>query len=81
MAKVLQKKLFFWTSIRIRIKDHLACVCLCLLSAWQLLRFLITFLFIGGLLAAPKTAEVLDLLHSSLNSDAVDDFWIGLDDA
>ena len=38
------------------------------------------FSLLGGLLAAPKTAEVLDLLHSSLNSDAVDDFWIGLDD-
>ena len=34
----------------------------------------------GGLLAAPNTAEVLDLLHSTLNSDQVDDFWVGIDD-
>jgi len=34
----------------------------------------------GGLLAAPSTAEVLDLLHSNLNSDQVDDFWVGIDD-
>ena len=34
----------------------------------------------GGLLAAPNTAEVLELLHSTLNSEQVDDFWVGIDD-
>merc|ERR1719204_1987927 len=34
----------------------------------------------GGLLAAPNTAEVLELLSSTLNSEAVDDFWVGIDD-
>jgi len=34
----------------------------------------------GGLLAAPNTAEVLELLSSTLNAEAVDDFWVGIDD-
>merc|ERR1711962_308282 len=34
----------------------------------------------GGLLAAPNTAEVLELLSSTLNSEAVEDFWVGIDD-
>ena len=46
----------------------------------ECLNLLPTLPLAGGLLAAPNTAEVLDLLHSTLNSDQVDDFWVGIDD-